>query len=321
MTAWDERLAPHEGSLPERIRAFLAWQTERWPRLADARRALADVRIREVRVAERTVTLQWNPGRTVSTTAKVDAASVARRPCFLCPANLPPEEHGLAWGDEWIMLPNPAPILDPHLVIAHRQHTPQDVSRAVDALVGFAAESGLTALYNGPRCGASAPDHLHLQAVAPGVLPEERQAKGALVGADLGRGVAVRGAGRAILGVSGSVDEVRAALRDAIALLPTPDAGHEARLNLLATRHDDGVLALLFPRGAHRPACFFAEGPERRVVSPGVIDLAGIAVIVRAEDFEALDGPAIERIYGEVTLPDADARAWEDALRRRWSHG
>jgi hypothetical protein len=302
--SWERHLAPQAGPLPERIRAFWEWQTERWPRLADARRALGDVRTRTVRVAERDVRLQWNPARAVSSTAKVDPASIAARPCFLCPSSLPPEEHGLPWGD-WIVLPNPAPILDPHLVVAHRDHTPQDVRRALRPLLDLAVESGMTALYNGPRCGASAPDHLHLQLVAAGALPDER-----------GDGF-VEGAGRVVLAVSGTVAEVERALLDAIELLPSD--GQEPRLNLVATRAGDGVRALLFPRGAHRPACFFAEGPERRVVSPGVIDMAGTVVLVRAEDFDVLDGPAIERIYGEVTLP-ADARgAWEDALRRRWS--
>lgn len=306
---WEAHLAPHTGSLPERIRAFLPWQTERWPRLADARRALTLVRTRTVRVAEREVGLQWNPARETNSTAKVDAASIAARPCFLCPASMPSEEHGLPWRD-WMILPNPAPILDPHLVVAHREHQPQDARRAVRPLLELALESGMTALFNGPRCGASAPDHLHLQLVPAGVLPEERVA---------GDGF-VRGAGRVVLALSGTVAEVERALHDAIELLPA-EPGHEPRLNLLATRAGERVRALLFPRGAHRPACFFDEGPGRRVVSPGVIDMAGTVVLVRGEDFDALDGPALERIYGEVTLAPAVERAWEDALRRRWSDG
>ncbi|MEQ1502003.1 MAG: DUF4922 domain-containing protein [Myxococcota bacterium] len=346
MTAWDPHLVevadlgPELGeasSFADRIAAFLAWQTARWPRLAEARAALAAVRVRPVQVAGRTLALQWNPGRAVSTTAKVDPAAVAQRPCFLCPQNLPTEEAGLAWGPSWVVLPNPAPILDRHLVIAHRDHTPQDVTRAVEPLIGFAHQTAgtMTALYNGPRSGASAPDHLHLQAVAAGTLPEEQLVRAAIARGEVpgtvlhwgARGVAwtADDAGRSIVGFAGDPTWVRTELEAAIAALgsvTSPSVGVEPQLNLLATGLGDGrVAALLFPRGAHRPAVFFADGPTQRVISPGIIDMAGTVVAVREQDFDALDGPQLAAIFGEVTLSAADRAAFEAKLSRRWSDG
>lgn len=332
MTAWDERIVGAQqigvgGPLAEALPAFVRWQVGHWPRLAEARAALANVAVRTVRVGDRETRIQFNPARAVSTTAKVDAASIQARPCFLCPGNLPPEEHGLSFGARWVVLPNPAPILMDHLVIAHREHTPQVVKGSLDGLLDFAVDSGgaVTALYNGPKSGASAPDHLHLQAVQAGVLPEEQlviaaRERGEVPGERLGQGEGfvawrARGAVREILGVAGTRKGVKTALREAIATL----GGDEPGLNLLARAHGDEVFALLFPRGKHRPDMFFAEGPEQRIVSPGVIDMAGIIVTVRASDYEALDGPTIEQIYREVTLPDADR--WFGQLAQRWSRG
>lgn len=335
MSAWDGHVVSDAelppARLPERIPAFLAWQRAGWPKLDEAIDTVGKVRVREIRVGDRRLLIQWNPGRAVSSTAKVDAATVSARPCFLCPANHPPEERGLAFGPDLVILPNPAPILDRHLVVAHRDHRPQDIVAGLGGLLDFAIAAGptLTALYNGPRSGASAPDHLHLQGVAAGLLPEEVLAREALAdgrvpGATIARhdgflAWSAVGAGREILGLAGRRDRVEDAVRTAIAELVTgPD---EPQLNVIATvlgKTTGELLVLLFPRGAHRPACFFSGDC---LVSPGVIDMAGIVVTVREQDFHALDGPAVEGIFREVTLPRERWVTWNDTLVRRWSDG
>lgn len=318
--SWDERLADPaalpEGPLGHRIGPFLAWQAARWPRLAEARAALAGMRTRELRAGSRRVLVQFNPARAVSTTAAVDPGSVAARPCFLCPGALPPEERGLAFGDDWVLLANPAPILPDHLVLAHRAHRPQAVGDALGALVDLAAaaEGRLAVIYNGPACGASAPDHLHLQAVAAGLLPEEEAGWRAAEGAPAW---AIAEPGRGILGFAGRPDAVRGALAEAVAVL---GEGGEPRLNLLATARGGRVLALLFPRAAHRPACFWAPEPGRRMVSPGALDMAGALVTVREQDFLRLDEAAVAEIYREVTLPPERARAAFAAIERSRPH-
>lgn len=338
MTAWDDRIVGVQqigvaGPLASALPAFVRWQVARWPRLADARAALGNVSTRSLRVENRTLQMQFNPARAVSTTAKVDAASIQARPCFLCPANLPAEEHGLPFGEDWVVLPNPAPILMDHLVIAHREHIPQSVHTAVAPLLDFAhaSQGVVTGLYNGPKSGASAPDHLHLQAVASDLLPEEQfvvgsRIRGELPGAPLGSGPGFTawradGAGREILGIAGTRAGVERALRDAIEGLVPPD-GSEPALNLLARADLNGeLLVLVFPRGAHRPAVFFADDPVKRIVSPGIIDMAGVIVTVRESDFDQLDGEAIGAIYRDVTLPPAPAEKWYEGLSRRWSGG
>ncbi|MBN1337442.1 MAG: DUF4922 domain-containing protein [Deltaproteobacteria bacterium] len=322
---------PAGTTLAETLEGFLGWQAARWPRLARARDALAGVRVWEVPVGRPACRVQWNPDRTLSTTARVDPASVAARPCFLCPGALPEEERGLAFGADAVILANPAPILPDHLVFVARAHVPQAVGAALPLLLAVAATLGgrFSAFYNGPRCGASAPDHLHVQAVRGGVLPAERAAVDGpgpddrllVVRPDL-TAWSLQGQGRPALAFQGRADRVASALGVAVETLGQlrPDAP-EPLLNLLAVGRPQGVLALLFPRAAHRPACFFDEGPARLTVSPGALDMAGEIVAVREEDFQALDGSRVASIFSEVSLDPGRVRALEDALARRLYDG
>lgn len=329
---WEGHFVPEgelpSAALPEQLRAFERWQIARWPKLGEAIEALGRVKTREITVGDRRVVIQWNPGRATSSTAKVDPAAVSARPCFLCPANHPPEERGLPFGPDLVILPNPAPIIARHVVVAHRAHRPQDIGVGLAGLLDFALAAGseTTALYNGPRSGASAPDHLHLQGVASGVLPEEvfartELAAGRIPGDRMARSDgflawSARDARREILGLFGRRDRVEEAVRTAIAELST--GPEEPQLNVIATVHGDRLLVLLFPRGAHRPAAFFSGDC---LVSPGVIDMAGLVVTVREVDYQALDSAAVEGIFREVTLPRDRWTAWNDALVRRWSDG
>lgn len=335
MTDWEAHLvSPAEvvgdraATIPfsELLTHFLEWQTPRWPLLAKMRGALAEVEQRTVQVGTRPLVIQFNPGRTVNSTAKVDAATIEQRPCFLCAGNLPAEEKGLAFGADYVILANPFPILPVHFVIAHREHRRQEAAVALPGLLEAAAsaDGALTVVYNGPTSGASAPDHLHLQAVGAGSLPEEIHAlqaisSGTLPGEPLHEGPGVRvwsddGSGRWIVGFVG---DQRAVARAARAVIDALGSGEEPPLNLVATAVRPGeVMLLLFPRAAHRPACYHASDPDRRVVSPGAIDMAGVIVTVRHEDYLRLRPEDVSQIFTEVARSPApaDLRA---ALARR----
>ena len=322
------------GSLGERLAGYLTWQADCWPRLSTALDGLAAVRTRELRIGSRLVRLQFNPGRAVSTTAKVDAATIQQRPCFLCPENLPPEEKGLAFRRHWVILANPAPILPRHFVVAHREHRPQRVRDGLSALLAFAetTQGSLTVFYNGPACGASAPDHLHLQAVQAGLLPEELAAwavaaagvepvGGWLVDRPRLQAWVAPPPGPAVLCFHGEVAAVDWALRACLdaqgMVMGEPD---EPRVNLLATARQGRVLALVFPRAAHRPACYGAPEPQRRLVSPGAIDMAGVIVTVREQDFEDLDAAAVQTVYRETSLAPEQLARVHHLCQRRLAH-
>ncbi|MFH1464852.1 MAG: DUF4922 domain-containing protein [Pseudomonadota bacterium] len=332
--AWAGRFVDREsaasfghGALGPRLARFLDWQADRWPRLAAARAGLAEVQVRAVQAGGRRVLVQFNPARAVSTTAAVDATSVAARPCFLCPAHLPAEERGLPFQTQWVLLANPAPILPGHLVLAHRDHRPQAAVDALPALVDLAAATAdrCAVIYNGPAAGASAPDHLHLQALDAGLLPEERVAwttpEPPFLERPHLRAWAALEEGRTLIGFRGQPVRLKRALAAAVEALATVlGTPEEPRLNLLCTARGGDVLALLFPRAAHRPACYFAPEPERLAVSPGALDMAGALVSVRAADFARLDAPTVAAIYREVSLAPATLRPVLDLLQRRLSH-
>jgi len=317
---WDSVGADPLASLGERIPVFLAWQAERWPRLQQALEGLGEVRTRTVAVHGEPVQLQFNPGRAVNSTAKVDPKSIARRPCFLCAENLPPEEKGVPFGERLVLLANPGPILAEHLVLAHREHRPQNALEALSDLVEFAqrTDGAFTVIYNGPRSGASAPDHLHLQAVRAGRMPLETRIvealrRGGSVGTEVhsADGVDVfhdaRG-GRTVIGLVGAPSGVERVAHRVLRFLAA-GTDQESQLNLIATAVDAGrVLLLVVPRAAHRPRVYFTEGEEQRLVSPGAIDMGGIVVTVRESDYAQLSGSDLESIFAEVSrriAPDA----------------
>ncbi|MBW2254096.1 MAG: DUF4922 domain-containing protein [Deltaproteobacteria bacterium] len=325
--SWAERIA---SGAPPGLAGFHAWQVERWPRLREAIEGLPEVRTRTIDLPDRPATVQFNPGRTASSTASVDASSVAARPCFLCPENLPAEEQGLAFGADLVVLANPAPIGPLHFVVAQRAHRPQALQPVLDDAVALAvAFPEVAVFYNGPRCGASAPDHIHLQAIGRGVMPDEERFSEALrrnrdPAPPLARSGTLRTwydqRLRTTLYLAGPPASVAAGVRDAVAALAeVTETDEEPMLNLVLASVGDRLGALLYPRGAHRPACYFAPDPERCLVSPGAVDMAGGVIAVREIDFGRLDAGRLTTIFAETSLSPAAARRWEGALARRLS--
>jgi len=310
---------PRERRWAARADALIEQQRATWPLLAEGINALADIETRRVPVAESHVVIQHNPRRLRSTAAAVDKGSIEKRPCFLCAENLPKEEKGLAYGRDLGIFCNPFPVLNKHLTIVHRRHVEQTIHHNFELLLGLAADLApeYFALYNGPQCGASAPDHLHFQACSRALLP---------IAAELSAEIAadpahcevceamprdqfdlftMDGCGRSIIVLRGSnLEEIARWFYRIIDELPRPDGHIEPMMNIVCTYERGTFTTFLFPRAKHRPASFFAEGEQRLIVSPGAIDMAGVIVTPRREDFARLDGARVEAIFAEVSLGD-----------------
>jgi hypothetical protein len=302
--------------LRRRIDALFAQQRASWPALRDGEAALQQLQTKTLTANGDSIVVQMNPARRRSTHAKTDSQSVGARPCFLCPANMPPEERGVAFED-LVILPNPYPVLPLHCTIADREHRPQRLAGRVGSLLRLAAEIGpeLAALYNGPRCGASAPDHFHLQASTAALIPILAQLP-PLAG---GRHRAAHASfGRSML-ILASPDaaEVQGDMERAMEVLgQLVSAEDEPMFNLLAHVHADRCVAVLFPRRAHRPACYFAEGEDRLAVSPAVLEMAGLLVTTDREHFERIDAATARSIYEEVSVEAALCREVVDRMTR-----
>src|SRR5205085_3274731 len=156
----------------QEIEQLFQRQSRTWPRLAKGIEGLKQAKTRPVRIDWFDVFIRHIPHRVASTTAAVDRASIAKRPCFLCEGNLDPEEEGIEFGADFTIYCNPFPIVDRHLTIVYRKHGLQRIAnRFGDMLDLAAALPGYFVIYNGPECGASAPDHMHFQAGSRRLLP------------------------------------------------------------------------------------------------------------------------------------------------------
>jgi hypothetical protein len=276
-------------------------QMHTWPQLAKGIEGLAHAQTRPVRIDWFEVFIRHIPHRISSTTAAVDQESVAHRPCFLCAQNLPPEEEGLQFNEDFTIYCNPFPIVDRHLTIAHREHTLQRIANRFGTMLDLAAAlPGYFVVYNGPECGASAPDHMHFQAGSRRLLPIEKDTIG------LG-GIAVPNYARHVLLFRGPD---RSALIDRMAraidlLAQTTGKRVEPLVNLAAFYKKEAWVVYLFPRGKHRPQVYYTG---ELTVSPASIDLCGIFVVPVAQDFQTITGDAISAIFREITLPDDQFR-------------
>ena len=325
----DAALAPYlpagaRADFGGRVRALIAQQAASWPMLSAALAGLAQVEVKKFEVRGSEVYAQFNPKRIVSTAARVDPVSIQERPCFLCPENLPPEEKGIACGEDFILLCNPFPVLPHHLVIAARRHTAQLIEGSFAVMLDLAKALGADyfTLYNGPASGASAPDHLHFQAarVGPLPLPAESQSwpRRALSSRTSNLKFEVLVDFRLNLVIARGSDRDRLMRwpgQASRALAEVTGAAGEPLLNLIVTAEGDVWTVYLFPREKHRPACYYADGDRRLTVSPAAIDLAGVMVVPEAAHFARITAANIAQIYAEVTLADLKfARFLEIAL-------
>jgi hypothetical protein len=302
------------GRLVSQVEALIVHQAAHWPMLAQGLEALSQVSLKKIPLGRFDVFAQFNPKRMTSASANVDKVSIQNRPCFLCEANLPPEEKGLAYRDELVVLCNPFPILRNHLSIVHRQHVEQTIVGRLEMLLDVTKDLGpkFFVLYNGPQCGASAPDHFHLQAALREGLPLESHQV-------LLREPSERRAGQMsddsaffatdqyhlnVLIYHSSNREVLARWFDRTidVLAQLTHAAAEPLINVIATFDDPHWTIYLFPRSKHRPACFYADGDERLLVSPGAIDLAGCVVVPVQAHFQKLHSETMKQIFSEVTL-------------------
>lgn len=328
---WDERELSQEemesasGSrdredLAAKIDALIDQQKRTWPLLARGYSALERVETKPLVIERSRVFAQHNPGRIKSTSARVDKESVEKRTCFLCAENLPPEERAIRYGEDFMIMCNPFPILDHHLSIVHREHIPQEIRGNAGVLLSLARDLAgrFFVLFNGAQCGASAPDHLHFQACARDLLPVEADLKRFDASSDgeietaMADGIEVfnlSDCGRSVIVFRGADREAtERAIYSTLDVLSRLTNRPEPMINIVITGDENGRAfswtVYLFPRRRHRPSFFFAEGEDRLLISPGAIDMAGVVVVPEISDFIKIDSHLVREIYREVTLED-----------------
>ena len=276
------------------ISRFFNRQLEKWE---EARHRFRDLKHVELRQLSDQVKLQWNPARIVSTGAKIDKKAIGERPCFLCDKNRPKAQMAKLIDDRFQLLVNPFPILPIHFTIPARKHQPQAILDNYGEMNRFLSlHSELIVFYNGPKCGASAPDHLHFQAGASGILPLQtnwqrlsRNLTDIILLNDEEKIAVVRDfVVPAFVILSKSEDSNEALFRRLYQSMPLRGTETEPMMNIIAWRKGDEYISVVIPREKHRPTAYFADGDAQVMVSPGALDMSGLIITPREEDFRKL---------------------------------
>jgi hypothetical protein len=258
--------------------------------------------------------VQINPGRIKSTSAQVDESSIKNRQCFLCIENLPEEQKGIKIKNDFILLCNPFPIFQKHFTISSLNHSPQRISKSFGEFLELTKllSPGYTLVYNGPACGASAPDHLHYQAGTKNFMPIEddiQQLKNdygnIIQEADLITTSFIDDGLRKLILIESIEQQTieKSFVKIFEVYGKISKAGPEPMLNIIST-YDEifGWSVIIFLRSKHRPECFYKDDPERMLISPAAIDLGGIVVSPREEDFVRIDKEFLRSVFREVSL-------------------
>lgn len=290
---------------------FFNRQLKTWEEVRQRYRDLQQVKTRELVGEGMSVEVQWNPARIRSTGAKIDARSLAERPCFLCAENRPKEQIHRVIDGKYELLVNPFPILPVHFTLPTLKHQPQAIRPMYGELYRLAMKNAeLTLLYNGPKCGASAPDHAHLQIVSTGILPLQKSWQRLsrnlveVVKKDEDNGIwqIVDYPAAAFLIRSNTQDQGEKLFKRLYSCLPQRDDETEPMMNIIAWQQGDSVLSVILPRRQHRPTCYTLEGEAQFIISPGAVDMGGLIITPREEDFRKISYEVVRNIYQEVSL-------------------
>ena len=303
---------------------FIENQLAKWQTAHTNHEALNQIETRRFELAGNTITVQFNPARAVSTCAKVDKSSIEARKCFLCPKNKPNEQDEIiiSLDEPFSLRINPYPILPGHLTISSLKHQDQvladkTIRQLPGKLISWLEEyfaSGYVLFYNGAKCGASAPDHFHFQAVKQSDVPVIQQWERLMETAVREKEIKTENGNTyssfqitsyicpiQVFICNHSADILPEMINQYLESLPLHEGESEPRYNLFAWQDKQrGFTMAYFPREEHRPACYTATGGEQLLVSPGALDMAGLLVTPRKEDFDKITESDITQIYKEV---------------------
>ncbi len=279
--------------------------------------ALKGVKVKELDVDGMPVKVQFNPARIVSSSAKVDAKSLKERKCFLCGANRPEVQRGIEWGPDgkYIILINPFPIFPRHLTIPDQKHVDQLIFDRVEDMMDLAAElDEYTLFYNGPKCGASAPDHMHFQAgnsdfLTIGTALENAELKEVAKDGDATLYLVDTLPVNVFVIDADNHKEGAQLFKRLYKALPLKEDETEPMMNLLCYATPAGERLVVIPRKQHRPSFYGTEGEGKMLLSPASVDMGGVFITPLEKDFNKIDADLVRTIFGELCLSKDEVAA------------
>lgn len=291
---------------------FAEAQKQGWPLAAANYAGLASVEEKQFDFGGFVVKVQFNSERIRSSAAKVDTASIAARKCFLCDENRPTEQKAIGCDERFQILVNPFPIFHRHFTVSSLAHTDQLFFENIAEMLQITKKmEGFTVFYNGPECGASAPDHLHFQAGENGFMPVEAEFE--ILKTDKNNLISENGSTKIwafenYLRHMISIETTD--LEEAVQTLRFLNGKFhefqpekkEPMLNVLCYFSDSKWTIHLFPRKLHRPSQFFAKGEKQILLSPASVDFGGVFITPRKDDFDKITAADIADIFEQVTI-------------------
>lgn len=284
--------------------------------------ALNRVKTKEFHFDGFKIRVQFNPARIQSSAAKVDAKSIQERKCFLCPNNLPKEQRGIDFAKNYQILVNPFPIFPEHFTIPTYEHTDQLIFNRYGDMLDLAKSlCEYTIFYNGPKCGASAPDHAHFQAGIKGFLPIENDIeslpKETIYTTESTAASVLKNYQRnCFLIETKDRKEAIRFFKLLYNLLEVKEGDQEPMMNIITWYDNDICYSCIFPRQKHRPACFFAEGEENLLISPASVDLGGVFITPLEKDFEKITKEDISLILKEICIDSQQIQSITDKIKQ-----
>jgi ATP adenylyltransferase/5',5'''-P-1,P-4-tetraphosphate phosphorylase II len=302
-------------NLQQQTDVLISSQISGWDLAATNYAGLSSVITRTIHFDGFDFLVQFNPARIRSSAAKVDAKSIGERPCFLCSHHLPPQQKSVDFGNDYMILVNPFPIFSRHLTIPKRSHTDQLIEGSFADMLELSEKlDSFVLFYNGPKCGASAPDHFHFQAGNRGFMPVEAdfevKKKCSIVKEHEGVKIySWHNYLRSALTLESVQKDSLAGCFDSIynAFKAIQPKETEPMLNILSYFDKGRYVVHLFPRKLHRPSQYFAQGSEQILISPASVDMGGVLITPRQEDFEKITGDDVRSIFSQVCLSQQDA--------------
>ena len=325
---------PEERAAMDALMRFFDRQLEHWDDARKRFRDVRDVRTKELFAGDNELRVQWNPSRLVSTGAQLDKKTLSERPCFLCEKNRPQVQITKLLDSKFELLINPFPILPTHYTIPLRKHEPQQIAPYYKEIHKILRQyPGLMVFYNGPRCGASAPDHMHLQAGKSMQLPLQQAWQRLSRNVECIRAINDEEYVALVKDYICPCFAIKSQSKTANTRLFTllykhlppmkTDEGQteEPMMNIVSWRQGADFISIIFARRKHRPDCYFKEGDEQLLVSPGALDMSGLIITPREEDFNRIDAEQAIDILRECSMTDEQVGQIAEEMRadKLWS--
>jgi len=302
-----------EGDYANAAKLLLQMQINEWNKLDEGYKSLSSLKTKSFWFDGFKIKIQFNAGRIFSTSAKVDVDSIKNRSCFLCENNLPAEQKGIRLLEDYLLLCNPYPVFPEHFTIVTADHKPQEILSSFSdfVLLSKLLSDKYTVIYNGPQCGASAPDHLHFQAGTKYFMPIENDFQS--IKNEFGDTVldneeltltAIDDGLRRYFSLESNDDKILLkAFNDFHDIYKELNNNSEPMINLICNYDEEfGWRVIVFLRSKHRPSHYYLEGENQIMLSPAAIDLGGVCIVPVEKDFEKIDKELIKEILGEVSL-------------------